>query len=328
MNRPLTASRSRGSKPAGSAVPFHCLLDERCLELLPQPALARLKLTKFTGDLVLNPYSYLGSAQLRTLPFAVTFPEPDNITWVLDDDRNALQPFWLPQDLRVRVANMQAGKSVTSELLPREAKLLRFAGVLVNEKECERRSHDFARSQARAATFFQKNRYVALNDLLHPLHIATLRRYIRQLAASGRLVKGKGGYQHCFLSHNEPVARFFHHQLTTVVSEVIGEQVQPSFAFTLSYHGGSELSRHTDREQCEFTLSLCLDFIPEPKGVTKWPLHMETGDGQVTVEQSLGDALLFCGRDLAHYRERLADGCTSTSILFHFVRRNFDGELD
>jgi len=327
MNRPLGASRLGKSRKPGPA-PFVCMLDESSLELLPRPAIAKLKGTSTRGDLVLNPYCYLGPAELYSGPLAGGFAAREDIAWILDPERNALQPFWLRPEVRGRLANVQAGGTVTSDLLPQERRLLRFAGVLINEREHERHRQERVRRLAHATAFFRENRYVALSDLLHPLHIAALRRHIRQLTATGMLVKGRGGYKHCHLRHNEPVARFFHHQLTSVVSDVIGEPVQPSFAFTLSYHEGAELSRHTDRDQCEFTLSLCVDFIPEPEGVTSWPLHIETDRGRVTLEQALGDAVLFCGRELTHYRDRLAEGCTSTSLLFHFVRRNFDGDLD
>ena len=329
MTRPLPPLRLRVAPKDDLTVPYRCLLGEQPVELLPRPAQAELKKLKLRDDLLLNPYCFLEAADLRSLPFLTNFLDPDEMVWILDADRNALQPFWLPKELKSRLSSLQPAVPVsTADLSPQAAKLLYFAGVLTSPADGERRSREFTRSVSRASAFFQKNRYVKLKNLLHPLHVAALRCYIRDLTAAGKLEKGKGGYKSCHLKHNEPTTRFFHHQLTSLVSEVIGEPVQPSFSFICSYHGGAELARHTDREQCEFTLSLCVDFIPEPASVTSWPLHIETGDGQVTIEQALGDGILFCGRDLAHYRDRLADGCTSTSVLFHFVRRNFDGELD
>jgi len=35
--------------------------------------------------------------------------------------------------------------------------------------------------------------------------------------------------------------------------------------------------------------------------------------------QGIGDALLFRGRYLSHWRDQLPEGYTSSSILFHFV---------
>ncbi len=328
MNKGPKHSRIAGPIEKKPQALFRCLLDEQPTELLPKPSLAALKKLVPANDLAVNPCCFFASPELRSLPYLRKFFSPEDILWVLDPDMNALQPFWLGPELRSRLADLQPAQLIPADLPQGVVNVLRFAGVLSNQHDRQSRSRELAHWVAKAAAYFQKNRYVLMNRLLHPFHIAELRRYIRELARCGELAVGDDGYENCHLKHNETVARFFHYQLTDVVSKVIGELVQPSFAFLCSYHGGAELARHTDREQCEFTVSLCVDFEPEPKRVTGWPLYLETSRGRVIIEQALGDGILFCGREVPHYRHRLADGCTSTSILFHFVRRNFDGKLN
>jgi hypothetical protein len=91
---------------------------------------------------------------------------------------------------------------------------------------------------------------------------------------------------------------------------------------------GAELKKHTDREQCEFSVTLCLDFSPEPELATSWPLHLDTAEGTVTVYQALGDGLVYRGTQVPHYRSVLGEGITSTSIFFHYVPAEFSGSLD
>jgi hypothetical protein len=91
---------------------------------------------------------------------------------------------------------------------------------------------------------------------------------------------------------------------------------------------GAELKKHTDREQCEFSVTLCLDYSPEPERETPWPIRLDTPTGQVTVYQAIGDGLAYRGTQLPHYRDVLPDGQTSTSIFFHYVRADFSGSLD
>jgi hypothetical protein len=43
------------------------------------------------------------------------------------------------------------------------------------------------------------------------------------------------------------------------------------------------------------------------------------GDGQVSLTQGIGEALLFRGRYPSHCLDPLPEGYTSSSILFHFV---------
>ena len=106
------------------------------------------------------------------------------------------------------------------------------------------------------------------------------------------------------------------------------EPVKPSYVYFASYQGGAELERHTDRPQCEFSITYCLDFTPEPVRATPWPILLDTPAGRVTVYQAIGDALLYRGCQVPHYRRRLQEGATSSSFFFHFVREDFTGPLN
>ena len=78
----------------------------------------------------------------------------------------------------------------------------------------------------------------------------------------------------------------------------------------------------------EFSISLCLDYWPEPRNETPWPLKLETDSGQVAIFQGIGDGLLYRGCELPHWRDRLPEGHMSTSIFFHYVPADFAGPLD
>jgi hypothetical protein len=124
------------------------------------------------------------------------------------------------------------------------------------------------------------------------------------------------------------VARFFHHQLTAAVAAIAGEPVKPSYVYLAAYQPGAILEKHTDRAQCEFSVTLCVDYSPEPRNATSWPIHLHKKSGTVAVFQAIGDALLYRGCQLPHSRDPLPEGHTSTSIFFHYVRENFTGSLD
>ncbi|HKU24427.1 MAG TPA: hypothetical protein VJQ54_03090, partial [Candidatus Sulfotelmatobacter sp.] len=128
--------------------------------------------------------------------------------------------------------------------------------------------------------------------------------------------------------HNEPVARFFHHQLTSIFSQVTGTELKPSYVYLASYLSGADLKKHTDREQCDYSITFCLDFSPEPELATSWPICLQTSSGTVKVYQALGDGLAYRGTQIPHFRTALRQGCTSTSIFFHYVREDFAGSLD
>jgi hypothetical protein len=174
---------------------------------------------------------------------------------------------------------------------------------------------------------FEQKRYTPIGQLIHPFHISALRRYYRQLIRRGKLGLGDSQSPRRYATQNEAVARFFHHQLTTAVSSVVQEPVKPSYVYLGAYLGGAALETHIDREQCEFSISLCIDYSPEPALATPWPLHLHTPKGKTTVFQGMGDALIYCGRELPHSRDRLPLGNASTSLFFHYVRESFAGPL-
>jgi hypothetical protein len=118
------------------------------------------------------------------------------------------------------------------------------------------------------------------------------------------------------VAYNEPVARFFHYQIAATLSAVAGQPVKPSYVYLASYLSGAELKKHTDREQCEFSVTMCLDFSPEPVLETPWPIRLDTSTGKVAVYQALGDGLAYRGTRMPHYRDVLGEGQTSTSIFF------------
>jgi len=175
---------------------------------------------------------------------------------------------------------------------------------------------------------FASRGFAVLPGLITGPHLASLRRYHRQLLAAGSLRFGDGQCHLRWVAHNERAARTLQRQLAPLMAEVAGVSIKPSYVYTACYESGAELLRHTDRAQCEYSISMSVDFQPEPAGPTPWPLCLETPTGTVAIRQSLGDALFYRGRHLPHFRSRLPPGYRSTSVFLHYVDSYFGGPLD
>lgn len=203
-----------------------------------------------------------------------------------------------------------------------------MANILVSGDALSKRRERWIQTTSHLSREFINKGYAPISGLIHPFHIAALRRYYRYLIRAGRFQQGDEQSSRRYVLHNEAVARFFHHQLTTSVDAIAGEPVKPSYVYIASYQGGAKLEKHTDREQCEFSVTLCLDYSPEPRRQTGWPIQLHTPTGRVTVFQAIGDGLVYRGRELPHSRDPLPPQETSTSIFFHYVRESFSGSLD
>ncbi len=293
---------------------FHCLLDELPLHLIPRRQLES-RCAHDSAQLVFNPQcSVLFSGQR-------------------DPATGAVLPFWLGPRLEAAVSRLRSGKAGTGEAAPSSISadvrvLLASAGILTSPDYAERRLAEWAEVVGKSSKEFREKGYVPLGNLIHPFHLAALRRYYRHAIRQGSIRLGDEQSPRRYVAHNESVARFFHHQIANAVSAIAGEAIKPSYVYLASYLSGAELKKHIDREQCEFSVTLCLDFSPEPELATSWPIRLDTGKGSVTVYQGLGDGLVYRGTKVPHYRHVLAEGHTSTSIFFHYVPADFSGPLN
>ena len=178
-----------------------------------------------------------------------------------------------------------------------------------------------------APTIFGEIGFATVQGLIHPFHIGALRRYYRRLVQTGGMKLGDSSSPRRFVAHNESVATFFHRQLTGVVGAIAGRPVKPSYVYVSAYQSGADLPAHTDRAQCEYSITLLLDQTPEAVDQSSWPLHLNTSAGAVAIWQGIGDALLYRGRRLEHFRTPLPQGMSSTSMFFHYVDQDFSGPL-
>jgi len=311
---------------------YYCLLDELPLHLLPR--LLPGSGTEASRDLVLNPDCKLCAA--NELPqelaeqqeflsaFALQYP----IAWVRNEYAVFLNPFWVGPKLELLIRELRSDQPIPESLSASARSILEAAGIFISVPSIEQRRMERELALLKASELFHTRGYAPLHGLIHPFHIAALRRYYRHRIRSGMIPLGDGQSPRRYVAYNDPVARFFHSQIATTLSEVVGEPIKPSYVYLASYLSGAELKKHVDREQCEFSITLCLDFSPEPEFATPWPICLNTPRGKVTVYQTLGDGLAYRGTKLPHYRSKLGEGQTSTSIFFHYVAANFMGSLD
>lgn len=324
---------------------FYCLLDELPLHLIPQRAAreGRSQQNRY-GPLYLNPECMVCAAGQTPDELAAQkallsgFALQGTMAWVRKSATGNLLPFWLGPQLEKVVQDLRPNEPVTSFVPEGAQQLLAAAGILLpadrmgqrqmGQLQMEQRRQEYEERLAEAALRFGEKAYAPLADLIHPFHIAALRRYYRYLIRTGAITLGDHQSSRRYAAYNEPVARFFHRDIAAVLSAVAGEPLKPSYVYLASYLSGAELKKHTDREQCEFSVTLCLDFSPEPALATPWPIRLDTPRGTVTVYQALGDGLAYRGTRLPHYRDRLGEGQTSTSVFFHYVSADFAGSLE
>lgn len=322
----------------GPALPpalFHCRVDDQPDHLVPAHLMRPHQSPSGDRPLTINPSCvWTAGAEIPSelsseIRFTNKFDLQGHIAWIRDEITERIDPFWLGEETAEKLMQIRSGHALAEKSFStRMLSSLLWAGVLLNSEESSRVRQKQHEARSFISSMFHRRGFAPVRGLLHPFHVSALRRYYRYLIRSGGMRLGDSQSPKRYVAHNESVARFFHQQLAPTVSALVCEQVRPSYVYVASYQQGADLEKHTDREQCEFSISLCLDFSPEPHNQTAWPLMLHPPEGTVSVYQSIGDGLLYRGMKVPHSRENLGPGRTSTSIFFHYVGAKFQGSLD
>lgn len=248
------------------------------------------------------------------------------ILWTQDARTGALTPFWVrPEDLWL-LRDLEPGQPLPAAFPDRLRTAMTAAGALGPAGHRARRRAAADSTLSRAAEDFAHTDMCRIGRAIHPAHRTTLLDYYERLISTGARPLGDAQVRGRYGWHNESLSRFFHHQFRDLVSRLAGRPVRPSYSYVSAYRGGAVLDRHTDREQCEYTVSLLLgESGPGIDG--GWPLLLDTPQGRVSVIQQPGEAVLFRGTRVPHWRPPLPDGSTHTSLLFHYVPAEFRGTL-
>ena len=316
---------SVASYPAQTSVTypsFACVLDDQPLFTCPSRVMRRIGASTASDavpapGLIVTHTDELGlPAQCSRGPIACTHTS-----------EGTSMPFWLgPEGLSAVQTLLRCGS--TAQLPARWRQLLVSAGLAVDPSDTAAPCWPPASTVAANKSDGKCTTFAPVAMMLHPYHLGAVRLHVRRLLRLGALTNGDLQTPLRWVRYNDPVACWIHGYLTRRVSQVAGTPVKPSYTYTNVYHDGADLPAHTDREQCEYTLLLCVDCLPEPPNAVPWPLILETEGARVSVYQGVGDSLLFRGVHIRHSRPRLAAGLVVTTMLFHFVDHEYRGSLD
>jgi hypothetical protein len=254
------------------------------------------------------------------------------LAWLTDARTRIEYAYWLTAQDTELLRELAAGRHRLSELGANELARLARAGLLVTAGRYRSDSEAAARRGVRRRAFLKREGYVQLDAMLPAPLLASLQSYFGALIDEGHL-RFADPQSRRYYRHSEPIAVWLHQQIAACIGALTGTPVKPSYAFLAGYVPGSQLRPHVDRAQCEYTLSLNIDFTLEGRSKAQraeaWPLCLNDRHGRtVQVHLNPGDALLFKGRELTHYRAPLGPGRRSTSVFFHFVGIDFAGQLD
>lgn len=170
-----------------------------------------------------------------------------------------------------------------------------------------------------AAEFWDRG-YLLAERLLNPQQLAfaraamdASRRSGRMRSATSRIVSDN--------AHNEysPIGgEVLLLKCLPAISEAVGAELLPAYAFWRIYEPGSALLRHIDRGACEVSATVAIAAEPVDE---VWPIKFQPllgGEAEVALRP--GDAAIYQGCRVPHWRDRLTGG-TQYQLFLHYVRK-------
>ena len=92
-----------------------------------------------------------------------------------------------------------------------------------------------------------------------------------------------------------------------------GKKLLPTYSYARLYKPGEELKKHTDRPACEISATVTLGFEGNV-----WSIYMAGNK----VDMQVGDAVLYRGMDIEHWREKYTEGQWQAQVFLHYVDAN------
>jgi hypothetical protein len=171
---------------------------------------------------------------------------------------------------------------------------------------------------AAAAKWFESHRYLKVLQLLPAPLLSYLKAYYHLLQSNGRFSMDRQCPKSLSLG-GDPALDAVAAWVMPVASKLVGLALAPTYSFTRLYASGDTLLPHKDRKACEISITACISI---PAGAEPSTLFLRAPKADpVAVEMSEGDACIYAGTEVEHWREPFScDGYVQ--LFLHFIDFN------
>jgi hypothetical protein len=168
---------------------------------------------------------------------------------------------------------------------------------------------------------FQDARYCKVEGLVDAQTIQTISQYFENKIKAGEWTPKaelKPEEASRFSYYADPLIEVLLKQCLTVVEEQTGLELEPTYSYSRVYQEGEELTPHTDRPSCEVSVTVnvaCTNGI--------WPIWMQyEGNDPVKCMLEPGDAVIYKGCEVTHWRRKLPKSTINVQFMLHYVDKN------
>jgi hypothetical protein len=166
---------------------------------------------------------------------------------------------------------------------------------------------------------FEENGYVILKQFVPLLMCDYISENIKVLEASSYFDYGDTQVEKAFSAAAPAITETLLDVMTPILAQAIKCELYPTYSYLRIYVKGAELEKHQDRPSCEVSATLPLSY----DSPSIWPLYIEAGNKVIGVELEPGDALIYKGIEVPHWREAF-EGERQVQVFLHYVKKHGD----
>lgn len=170
------------------------------------------------------------------------------------------------------------------------------------------------------AEHFKKHGCVLIKNFIDPITVNVVSQYfenkIRRNEWTETIEEGDPTSKYAYYA--DPLIEVLLQTSKEAVENATGKELLPTYSYSRIYQPGEKLSPHVDRPSCEISVTINV----ATKGNYS-PIY--TQYGQNDPEKHVldpGDAVVYMGCDVMHWRQPLKDDQLNVQFMLHYVDKN------
>ena len=164
-------------------------------------------------------------------------------------------------------------------------------------------------------TQFQEKGFQKVKGYIPPFFSTYLRNYFTLRAQNDPSLRGDEQAPNSHCVYGDPAFEMVMAMSTQDIENIVDKNLVPQYTYARIYKNGSVLERHSDRPECQYSVTLCLGGEYEKQ----WPIWINDYSGKShEVPLDVGDMVVYHGTELEHWREKF-EGNMQYQLFMHYV---------
>ena len=167
-------------------------------------------------------------------------------------------------------------------------------------------------------TDFNKTGYVIVKEFLDPVAVSTVSRYMEYKLKRKDFNAGVEEEISTYSSYADPLTETILYNAKSDIENICQLELEPTYSYTRIYMKGDQLKKHVDRPSCEISVTVNVAIDGKP-----WSIWCQNpGDAPVECILHPGDAVVYKGCIVEHWREPLEHANFNAQFMLHYVDKN------